>query len=243
MRKIFVVTSVIEAANSVFSTEERLEQTIRTLVSINENQPDADIIVVEGSNNSYENILKQASPNINYICIARQRPELMSDILNAQNKSIGEATLFKAALEDNFLSLLKYDFLIKATGRYYYENLNNDYFTASNINKFLFIQSEDDVREWSTGHVDYSLIKDPRYPNGQRHVFKTGLYAFSSLKLFSFKQKLNNIITKLKNPLYQNYDIENLLYNELLDEVVSNNIVNVNWKILGWCANGIFVNT
>ena len=107
----------------------------------------------------------------------------------------------------------------------------------------MFIQSQDDVREWNNGYVDYSLIKDARYPSDKRHLFKTGLYAFSTLKLFSFKQKLNNIITKLKNPLYQNYDIENLLYNELLDEVVSNNIVNVNWKILGWCANGIFVNT
>jgi hypothetical protein len=238
------VTSVIEAANSVYSTNQRLEQTADTLISINKQQPDADIIFVDGSEHTYENILKDINPNINYLCITRQRPELMKDIFNVSNKSIGEATLLRAAIEDNFLNLLKYDFIIKATGRYYYENLNNDYFKQDNINKFLFIQSQDDVREWNNGRVDYSLIKDARYPSGKRHIFKTGLYAFSSLKLFSFKQKINNIITKLKNPLYKNYDIENLLYNELLDEVVSNNIVNVNWKILGRCSdNGVFVNT
>jgi len=204
MRKIFIVTSVIEASNSVFSTEIRLTQTIDTIESISRQQPSADIIFVDGSPNSYAKIIKRINPKINYMHIARERPDLLND---------------------------------------YYENLNDKYFQESSVNKFLFIQSKDDVREWNNGRVDYSLIKDLRYPDGKRHIFKTGLYALSTKKLWRFRDKLANIITKLKNPLYQNYDIENLLYNELLDEVVSNNIINVDWKILGWCANGIFVNT
>jgi hypothetical protein len=243
MRKIFIVTSVIEASNSVFSTEIRLTQTIDTIESISRQQPSADIIFVDGSPNSYAKIIKRINPKINYMHIARERPDLLNDVLYSPNKSIGEATLIKAAIDRDLLKLLDYDFIIKATGRYYYENLNDNYFQESSVNKFLFIQSKDDVREWNNGRVDYSLIKDLRYPDGKRHIFKTGLYALSTKKLWRFRDKLANIITKLKNPLYQNYDIENLLYNELLDEVVSNNIVNVDWKILGWCANGIFVNT
>lgn len=243
MRKIFIVTSVIEASNSVFSTEVRLNQTIKTIESIKQQQPSADIIFVDGSLNSYEKDIKAIDPKINYLYIKRMRPDLLNDILYSNNKSIGEASLIKAAIDHDLLNLLNYDFIIKATGRYYYENLNDDYFQESSINKFLFIQSEDDIREWNNGYVDYSLIKDVRYPDSKRHIFKTGLYALSTKKLWKFRDKLTNIVTKLKNPLYQNYDIENLLYNELLDEVVSNNIINVDWKILGWCANGIFVNT
>jgi hypothetical protein len=243
MRKIFIVTSVIEASNSVFSTDSRLAQTIDTIKSISRQQPAADIIFVDGSKSSYKKILKEVNPKINYLHIAQERPDLLNTILYSNNKSIGEATLIKAAIDKDFLKLLEYDFIIKATGRYYYENLNDGHFQESSINKFLFIQSENDVREWNNGQIDYSLIKDSRYPNNKRHIFKTGLYALSTKKLWMFRDKLINIITKLKNPLYQNYDIENLLYNELLDEVVSNNIINVDWKILGWCANGIFVNT
>lgn len=242
MRKIFIVTSVIEASNSVFSKDIRLTQTIDTIKSISEQQPFADIIFVDGSYSSYEEIIKKFNSKINYLHIARERPDLIDDILHNNNKSIGEASLIKAVIDKYLLKLLEYDFIIKATGRYYYENLNDNFFQESSINKFLFVQSKEDIREWNNGYVDYSLIMDKRYPNNKRHVFKTGLYALSTKKLFKFRDSLSNIIIKLKNPLYQNFDIENLLYNELLDEVTSNNIINVDWKILGWCANGIFVN-
>ena len=123
----FFITSVISlptndvftygTIRSVFSTEERKKQTIRTINSIYHYFPNATIIFVEGGNEMQEDIKELVSL---YYWVGRKK--IIRNAVCNKSKAWGEAiiTLSKIYL------WFKYDYVFKISGRYWL-NGNIDY--------------------------------------------------------------------------------------------------------------------
>lgn len=130
MNNLVIITSVICVPNtilsyskirSVYTSEERYEQTLKTIESIKKYISDSIIFFIECSdfdNNEYmvENIKNQVDYFLNI-----NNPDKIKQIYSS-SKSMGEGTMTIIALEDIIARNLKYKNLFKISGRYYLNN-------------------------------------------------------------------------------------------------------------------------
>jgi hypothetical protein len=118
MKECVLITSVVHTTNnplnysetrSIYSHQERFEQTLETIESIKKYLPDANIMIVECSQNSsyIENLKSKVNHFLNL--------EFNESVNLKKEKGEGEATLLLNAL--TFLKD-KYDAIYKITGRY-----------------------------------------------------------------------------------------------------------------------------
>ncbi len=141
MVNIVLITSVINTPNkplsysktrSVYSRQERFEQTKKTIKSIREKLPSDKIIIVECTDfNEEENIFFKN--NCDYILNLWDKKELHDSIFGI-SKSLGEGTMTIEALKYIEELNLEYNYLYKISGRYWL----NENFKIENIQNNIF---------------------------------------------------------------------------------------------------------
>jgi hypothetical protein len=174
MINLVLITSVIHTPNSplsytntrsIYSVQKRYDQTKKTIQSIKDKIPDAIIVIVECSelSESEEEFLTQNC----YKLINLYKFKHIRDNVYGISKSLGEGSLTYYALNYIQLSNIKYDNLIKISGRYM---LSNNF----NLNNF---------------NNDSIVIK---YIDGDCNNVITSLYKIPHKLVENFKTFLNN---------------------------------------------------
>lgn len=140
---IFLLTSTIKVANkplsyslirSIYSTEERAEQTLHTIASIKAKCPNSSIILLEsGKQNKY--LSKLASEVDDYIYLGGNWLNILAR--DSKWKNLGEAVLLITAKK--YFENKRY-FFFKLSGRYF---LNNNFNLHNwDFNKFNFLYKD-----------------------------------------------------------------------------------------------------
>lgn len=149
MKSIVLINSIIDTPNlplsytktrSVYSTEERFQQTQFTIQTIKKYIPDPYIIIVECSylneeqynffNNNCDHIINLFNDNESKQCIY------------SKSKALGEGTMTIKALEYILKSNIEYNYFFKISGRYFLnEHFNIEYF----INEYNVIKQTDKI--------------------------------------------------------------------------------------------------
>jgi hypothetical protein len=139
MNNLVLITSVICTPNtplsyisvrSVYSHDERFEQTKRTIESVKQKIPNLKILIVECSNLSFdqEDYLKK---NSDYF-LNLYNDEKIRRNTSSISKSLGEGTMTLCALQYIIDNNIEFDNLIKISGRYWlsdkfdYNKFNNN---------------------------------------------------------------------------------------------------------------------
>jgi hypothetical protein len=137
MKNLVLITSIIDtpsiplsyALRSVYSCEERFEQTKRTIQTVKEKIPDCEIIIIECSPlDEYK--LDYFLKNSNYF-VNLYDTSFRDDIYSIA-KALGEATMTICAIDYIIQNGIVFDNFIKISGRYFlsenfdYNNFEND---------------------------------------------------------------------------------------------------------------------
>ena len=150
MTNLVVITSVIKTPNiplsygvrSIYTSEQRFEQTIKTINSVKEKIPNSKIFIVECSelNEEQNDFLIK---NCDFFLNLYDNDEIRKNIYGI-SKSLGEGTMTYFAIDCINNNNINYDNLIKISGRYWlsetfdYNNFNNNdvvmKYIDSNIN-------------------------------------------------------------------------------------------------------------
>jgi len=162
MNNLVLITSVICTPNtplsytnarSVYTHEERFQQTKRTIETIKQKIPNSKIIIVECSNLNFEqeDYLKK---NSDYFLNLYNEEKIKNNI-SGKSKSLGEGTMTFCALKYIIDNNIDYNNLIKISGRYWLSN-KFDYNKFNNNN--IVIKYIDNNKD----NVFTALYKLPR---------------------------------------------------------------------------------
>lgn len=146
MNNLVLITSVIKtpdiplsyAVRSIYTSEQRFEQTIKTIDSVREKIPNSKILIVECSELNEEQSYYLIK-NSDYFLNLYDDSERCKNIYS-RSKSLGEGTMTISALEYIINNNIDYDNLIKISGRYWlsdnflYSNFENDNIVIKYIN-------------------------------------------------------------------------------------------------------------
>lgn len=148
MNNLVLITSVIKTPNqplsyinyrSIYSHEERYQQTQKTIQSVRAKIPNVKIFIVECSNFD-ENQIEYFKNNCDYFLNLYDNENIRNDIYNI-SKSLGEGTMTYHALKYIIDNSIEYDNLFKLSGRYSlstnfdYNNFNNSNIVIKYIDK------------------------------------------------------------------------------------------------------------
>lgn len=137
MKNLVLITSVIKTPSAPLTTgirsyytwNERFEHTKKTIETVKEKVPDAEIMIVECSDLEGD-MLEYLVQNCTYFLNLYHTP--MRDNMFTQSKSLGEGTMTMCAYEYIRERGLSFDNFIKISGRYYlsedfrYEEFDNE---------------------------------------------------------------------------------------------------------------------
>jgi hypothetical protein len=137
MKNLVLITSVINTPNtplsyisnrSIYTKDERFEQTKKTILSIKEKIPDAEVFIIECSDltECEYYFFKQ---NSDYFLNLHVFEHIRNNVYGI-SKSLGEGTMTYHALDYMYKNNINYDNLIKISGRY----LLSDNFDLNNFN-------------------------------------------------------------------------------------------------------------
>lgn len=147
MNNLVLITSIIQTPNlplsyiktrSVFTPEERFEQTKKTIQSIKQKIPNLKILIVECSNLSNEQY-DYFNSNCDYFLNLIENNQAKNNIYSI-SKSLGEGTMTIAAIDYIKKNNIIFDNFFKITGRYWlsdnfdFQNFNNDNIIVHYIN-------------------------------------------------------------------------------------------------------------
>jgi len=147
MKNIVIINSIIDTPNlplsytktrSVFSTQQRFQQTQYTIQTIKKYIPDPYIIIVECSyfNEEQYNFFNNNCDHI----INLFNDEESKNFIYSNSKSSGEGTMTIKALEYILTSNIEYNCFFKISGRYFL----NEHFNIHNfINQYNVIKQTD----------------------------------------------------------------------------------------------------
>lgn len=140
MNNLVLITSIIKTPNiplsyavrSIYTHQERFEQTKHTIKSIREKIPNSKILIIECSDlNKEEN--NYFINNSDYF-INLYESKILREKIYSISKSLGEGTMTIIALKYIISNKLKFDNLLKISGRYWLsENFNYDNFKNDKI--------------------------------------------------------------------------------------------------------------
>jgi hypothetical protein len=251
MKKAFIVTSSIEVDNSYplnynpvrsfFSAEERLRQTIVTVSSIDTVSPeDTQIYIVDTSENYhiYENYFHW-QPNVRYVSIRKEFPEVHKLITTHQNKSYCETLLMSTFIRAYQAELKQFDYFFKFSGRYFLNrSFDHSLFNEQNVNCLFFKNPL--AYEWQDWW-GYDVV-DLRAQGGGNVLrqYCTVLYGWGR----GYHDRMLDLLTAaplmLDSSRMSNLDIETLIY--YLTRPWANDIIETNWTTTGWLgASGEFM--
>jgi hypothetical protein len=141
MNNLVLITSIIKTPNkplsyintrSIYTHQERFEQTKKTIQTIREKIPNVKILIVECSHldNEQNEYLKN---NCDYFLNLINQPDKVENIYSI-SKALGEGTMTIEAINYIKENNIEYDNLFKITGRYWLSsNFNYKNFENNNI--------------------------------------------------------------------------------------------------------------
>lgn len=147
MINLVLITSIIDMPNkpfnytnvrSVFTREQRFNDTKKTIQSIKQFIPNLKILTVECSN-LLKNEIDFFKENCDYFINLYENKSLHDNIFGL-SKSLGEGTMTIKAIEFIYKNDIKFDNFIKISGRYWlsdtfdYNNFNNNKIVIKKIN-------------------------------------------------------------------------------------------------------------
>lgn len=240
MNKLIVVGSSIQPRDgsfsysntrSSFNTEERFRQTVFTINSLRNTLPDARIIIVDSSNEYMQYYAHLAFiKNVEYVPLKELSYSAFEAVNTHKNKSYCECLLLNTFYKAYKKEIENYDYIIKATGRYFYYDFNDSFFNEENIGKFFFKKPLS--FKWNDGWNYWMVDRRDIQKDDMLRQYCTVLYAFG-------KQHLNTMIdineaamNFIDNPEMKNYDIETLSY--YLTRPYENQIIETDWIVSGW---------
>jgi hypothetical protein len=240
MRKLFIVGSSIQPregrftysqTRSKFDAQERFRQTIFTTNSIRAAFPDAKIVIVDSSAEYAEYIqtfwyLK----DVDFIPLRELCEDAYETVNTHPNKSLCESLLLNTYYKTHKPQIKEYDFVFKATGRYFYYDFNDQLLTEQNKDKIFFKKplNFEWNNDWRYQFVDRRLLQD----NNRLHQYCTVLYGFGSEHLEKFIDINEATIHLLNQTAMSHYDIETLSY--YFTRAFEDKIIEVDWKVSGW---------
>jgi len=237
--KLFIIPSTIQPRDgaftyaktrSVFSAEERFRQTVFTINSIQSAYPDADMVLLDSSDN-YQTFKPDLLhiPNLKFVSLKEIDSNIANTVNSHVNKSLCECLMMNTYFKHFKKTIKEYDYVIKTCGRYFYFNFEN-YFTEENTNKIFFKKplqfTWDD--NWNYHYVDLRHYQN----NNKLYQYCTVLFAFGSAYLEKFIDINETVIHLIDQPSMKHYDIETLMY--YLTRPYQNNIIETDWKVSGW---------
>lgn len=240
MNKIIIVGSSIQAregkftysnTRSKFDNEERFRQTFFTINSLKNCQPDAKIVIVDSSDNYIEYFSQfNVVPNVQYVPLKDLSYTAFEEVNTHLNKSYCESLLLNTYYKHFKKELLAYDYIIKATGRYFYFDFDNTHFNLANTDKIMFKKY---LRfNWSDSWR-YSFIDRREIQNDNLlRQYCTVLYAFASQHLEKMIDINDAAMNFINLPDMAHYDIETLSY--YLTRPYEDKIIETDWKVSGW---------
>ena len=166
MENLVLITSVINTPNiplsyskirSVFTRNERLEQTKKTIESIKKNIPNYKILLVECSDlNENEKIYFES--NCDYILNLWDEKNL-HNLIFEKSKALGEGTITIKALEYIYNNKLKFENLFKISGRYWLSDTFN--FNNFNNSNLVFKKINNNIDNIFTGlyKIPYNMLE------------------------------------------------------------------------------------
>jgi hypothetical protein len=204
-KNIIIITSVINITNtelsyyhkrSVFSINERYEQTLITIKSIKDKIPNIELLFCECSDLiNYKNIEDNIKKSVDYY-FNFYDDELIRNNVNSKFKGYGEASILINGIEKLLNLKNNYKNIFKLSGRYY---LNDNFnFEDFNNNKNIFTN-------WDDLYISYNTI----------------FYKINGSNIIFFKNALINSLEDLKNNnsiemcIYKNFDININIINQV----------------------------
>jgi len=247
MKKAFIVTSSIEVDNnyplsyshtrSYFSTDERLRQTVMTVSSIDTVSPtDTQIYIVDTSENYhlYENFFSW-QPNVKYVSIKKEFPEIHESITTHRNKSFCETLLMSTFIRAYQAELKQFDYFFKVSGRYFLNrSFNDSLLNEHNTNRLFF---KHPLRWPWDDNWGYGIV-DRRAEQGDNELrqYCTVFYGWGS----GYHNRMLDLLTAvpymLDSERMRTLDIETLTYH--LTRPWSNDVIETDWQITGWLGAG-----
>lgn len=240
MNKLVVVGSCINPRDgnftysntrSKFNAEERFRQTLFTINSLQNSLPEAKIVVVDSSDDvaEYESILSYHK-SVEFIHLKKISKDVHEIVNTHVHKTFCECLMLNAFYDYYNHELSKYDYIIKATGRYFYYNLNDNMFNIENKNKIFFKKplSFNWSDSWGYSFVDRRAEQN----DNNLYQYSTILYAFGYNKLKTMIELNKTVMNFLSDPSMGHYDIETLSYHFLRPH--NSEIIETDWVVSGW---------
>lgn len=240
MNKLVIVGSSIQPregkftysnTRSSFSSEERYRHTIFTINSLRNTLPDARIIIVDSSEDyqDYHSHLAVIK-NVEYVPLKEISYSAFDAVNTHKNKSYCECLLLNTFYKAYKKEIENYEYIIKATGRYFYYDFDDSLFTETNVDKIFFKKPLQ--FKWNDAWNYWMVDRREIQKDEMLRQYCTVLYAFG-------KQHLNTMIdineatmNFIDNPNMQNYDIETLSY--YLTRPYEDKLIETDWLVSGW---------
>jgi hypothetical protein len=203
---------------------ERLRHTTFTVCNIRNTIPNADIFLIDGSEFNFAQCFEVFEPSCKFIHLATGDLDRARSVNTHPNKSYGELLLIDYAL--NTLNLQEYDYIIKISGRYFYDNFDSSWFNEANIGRYLF--KEPQTFDWDN---NFELI-DCRAVDGP--VFKqycSVFYGVGREQLAHYQQLVAKSMAVSAE--HYHYHMELLLYFYTRD-LEEDRLLHIPLRVIGW---------
>jgi len=242
MKNCYLITSIIEVDNtillkerqirSLLTSEERYQDTLKTINSIVDKDPDAKIFLLEASKTYYQDLANSFS-NLEYIHLETSSPDVANIVRTTKSKSYGECIMILEFLKSHKTIIAEYDHLIKLSGRYY---IVNDYLkdlSDTTVDRFVF-KSPVYWNKLDLGYIPEYFLPSDMYENNKLGGYYTVSYAVGKHQLDIYELIMHTSANMTaENSKYFYVDIEYLIYRifDLLN--LRNRIMEVDWIIEG----------
>lgn len=242
MSHVFFITSSIELdktknfkgtkARTVFSTRERLEQTIHTLKTCHELDKDAEFFLIDSSLTHFAELYQV--PNLNYFKLDQLNPVIANTVRTYSNKSYCECLMILEFFKHFKNELKKYDFLTKLCGRYFFDQtFTVNFYTPENTGKFFFKSP----MTWSGQHIDFLTEEQlPRdlLQNGELTGTYTVAHGMHRDKIDQYEALMYACAqSSMEHAKFYYQDVEYALYYFMRLFNLLDDIVTVPWDVHG----------
>lgn len=240
MNKLVVVGSSIEPREGAFSysntrssfdTEERYRQTVFTINSLRNCLPDARIIIVDSSEDYMKYYTHLAFiKNVEYVPLKEISYTAFEAVNTHKNKSYCESLLLNTFYKAYKKEIENYDYIIKATGRYFYYDFNESLFTQENVDKIFFKKPLQ--FKWNDSWNYWMVDRREIQKDDMLRQYCTVLYGFGKQYLNTMIDINDAVMNFIDSQEMANYDIETLAY--YLTRPYEQNIIETDWIVSGW---------
>jgi hypothetical protein len=244
MTVAYFITSAIEVSDSpltysnnrsVFSSEERLRQTIMTIASLDQvSDSETTIYLLDMSSNSsvYKDIFSYQK-NLKFISVKDEFSEIYKEVTTHPNKSRSETLLTSEFLKKYRGELITNDAIVKLSGRYFLDSS----FNPNVLNKDKIFFKYPMSYQWQDWWGYDAVRLDNSQILNQYCSVVLGWGSNHYDTMLSLYYTISEYLSRHEN---YHYDIETLLYFYTRQYV--EHIVETNWTVYGWLApTGQFV--